>query len=79
MLPAAIHERIALTIAEINGRDYRLSARAYLGQNVAKLDDTEMIANLSGVSNDIEADAAVRFASKVVRQRGDASDEDCVP
>ncbi len=75
-LPAATHERIALAVAELNGCDYCLSAHAYLGKNVAKLDDGEMTANRSGSSNDIEADAAVRFATRVLRQRGHVSDDD---
>ena len=35
-----------------------------------------MTANRSGASNDVKADAAVRFASKVLRQRGHVSDDD---
>ena len=75
-LPSATHERIALAVAELNGCDYCLSAHTYLGKNVAKLDDAEMTANRSGASNDVKADAAVRFASKVLRQRGHVSDDD---
>lgn len=75
-LPAATHERIALAVAELNGCDYCLSAHTYLGKNVAKLDDAEMTANRSGASNDPKADVAVRFASKVLRQRGHVSDDD---
>ena len=75
-LPAATHERIALAVAEINGCGYCLSAHTYLGKNVAKLDDAEIIANRSGASNDQKADAAVRFAAKVARLRGHVSDGD---
>lgn len=75
-LPAATRERIALAVAEINGCDYCLSAHTYLGKHVAKLDDTEITANRSGASNDPKADAAVRFAAKVTRQRGRVSEED---
>jgi alkylhydroperoxidase family enzyme len=35
-----------------------------------------MTANRSGASNDIKADAAVRFAAKVARNRGRVSDAD---
>ncbi|MBZ0147144.1 MAG: carboxymuconolactone decarboxylase family protein, partial [Pseudorhodoplanes sp.] len=75
-LPAATPARIALAIAEINGCDYCLSAHTYLGKNVSKLDDAEMSANRSGGSNDPKADAAVRFAVKVARERGHVSDDD---
>lgn len=75
-LPAATHERIALAVAEINDCGYCLSAHTYLGKNLAKLDDAEIIANRSGASNDAKADAAVRFAAKVAHLRGHVSDED---
>ena len=65
-----------LAVAEINGCGYCLSAHTYLGKNLAKLDDAEMAANRRGLSNDPKADAAVRFAAKVTRERGKVSDED---
>jgi uncharacterized peroxidase-related enzyme len=75
-LPAPTRERIALAVAEINGCNYCLSAHTYLGKNLAKLDDAEMTANRSGASNDPKADAAVRFAAKVVRERGHVGEDD---
>jgi len=75
-LPAATRERIALAVAEIDGCDYCLSAHTYLGKNLAKLDDAEIAANRNGASNDLKADAAVRFAAKVVRERGHVSEDD---
>ena len=74
-LDAATRERIALVVAELNGCGYCLSAHTYLGRNVAKLDDAEITANRNGASNDPKADAAVRFAAAVVRQRGHVSNE----
>lgn len=76
LLDARTRERVALAVAEINGCDYCLSAHTYLGKNVAKLDDAELLANREGGSADAKADAALRFASKVVRERGHVSDED---
>jgi uncharacterized peroxidase-related enzyme len=73
-LPAATHERIAIAIAEANGCDYCLSAHAWLGKNVAKLDEAEMAANRRGASNDARAEAAVRFARQVMESRGHVSD-----
>lgn len=75
-LPAATRERIALAVAEINGCDYCLSAHTYLGRNLAKLDDAEITANRNGASNDPKADAAVRFAAKVAKDRGHVTDAD---
>ena len=75
-LPAPTRERIALAVAEINGCDYCLSAHTYLGKNVARLDDAEMLVNRSGGSGDAAADAAVRFAAKVTRARGQVGPAD---
>jgi len=75
-LPAQTRERIALAVAEINGCDYCLSAHSYFGKNLAKLDDAEIAANRSGASNDPKADAAVRFAAKVARERGHVAEDD---
>ncbi|MEQ8816530.1 MAG: carboxymuconolactone decarboxylase family protein [Thalassobaculum sp.] len=69
-------ERIALAVAQFNGCDYCLSAHAYLGKNLAKLDDAEIAANRRGTSNDPQAAAAVRFAVKLVRDRGQVTDAD---
>ena len=75
-LPAATRERIALAVAEVNGCGYCLSAHSYMGKNLAKLDDAEITANRNGASNDPKADAAVRFATKVARDRGHINDAD---
>ena len=75
-LPAATRERIALAVAQINGCDYCLSAHTYMGKNLAKLDAAEIAANRRGGSNDPKADAAVRFAAKVARERGHVGDDD---
>ena len=76
ILPAATRERIALAVAEINGCTYCLSAHTYLGKNLAKLDDAEILANRKGHSNDPKADAAVNFAAHVTKARGHVTDED---
>lgn len=75
-LAPATRERIALAVAEVNGCNYCLSAHTYIGLNLAKLDEAEITANRSGASNDIIADAAVRFAAKVATQRGQIDEGD---
>jgi uncharacterized peroxidase-related enzyme len=75
-LSPATRARIALAIAEFNGCDYCLSAHTYLGREVAKLDVAEMTANRNGSSNDPKADAAVKFAVRVAKNRGRVSDEE---
>ena len=77
-LSPATRERIALTVAEVNGCDYCLSAHTYLALNLAKLDEAEITANRSGASNDLVADAAVRFAAKLAHQRGQIDETDIV-
>lgn len=74
-LGAKTLERIALAIAEVNGCGYCLSAHTYIARNLAKLDDAEITANRSGVSNDLRAAAAVRFAVQIAQFRGHVSDE----
>ena len=75
-LPAPTRARIALAVAEINGCNYCLSAHTYFGKNLAKLDDAEMTANRNGASNEPKANAAVRFAAKIARERGHVSEDD---
>jgi uncharacterized peroxidase-related enzyme len=75
-LPAATRQRIALAVAEVNGCSYCLSAHTYLGRNLARLDDAEITANRNGASNDPKADAAVRFAAKVAKDRGHVTNSD---
>ena len=75
-LPATTRERIALAVAQINGCDYCLSAHSYMAKNLAKLDAAEIAANRRGSSNDPKAEAAVRFAAKVARERGHVGDDD---
>ena len=65
-----------MAVAEFNECDYCLSAHTYLGKNVAKLDDAEIASNRSGRSQDAKADAAVRFARRVLELRGRVSDEE---
>jgi uncharacterized peroxidase-related enzyme len=75
-LGAKTGERIALAVAELNNCSYCLSAHSYLASNLAKLDDLEIIANRKGASNDPKADAAVKFASKIVVSRGQVTSSD---
>jgi uncharacterized peroxidase-related enzyme len=73
---AATRERIALAVANVNGCTYCNSAHTYLAQNAAKLNEVEIAANRAGGSTDPDADAAVKFAVKVARQRGALSEAD---
>ncbi len=75
-LDVKTRERIALAVAQMNGCDYCLSAHSYLGLNLAKITPEEIALNRKGESGDAKADSAVRFAVKVVRERGQVSDDD---
>lgn len=69
-------ERIALAVAQVDGCDYCLSAHSYLGLNLAKITPEEIALSRKGQSGEPKADAAVRFATKVVRDRGHVTDAD---
>lgn len=75
-LDARTRERVALAVAEFNGCSYCLSAHSFLGKSKAGLNDAEIAANRDGHSHDAKADAALRFALKVVEARGHVSDAD---
>lgn len=74
-LDAHTRERIALSVAEQNGCNYCLSAHSAIGRRVG-LDSTEILSARQGVSNDAKANAALRFASTLLRQTGSVSDAD---
>ncbi|MFO1074177.1 MAG: peroxidase-related enzyme [Geminicoccaceae bacterium] len=76
VLDVRTRERIALAVAQVNGCDYCLSAHSYLGLNLAKLDAEEIALNRQGRSGDAKADAAVRLAVKLVRERGQVAEAD---
>ena len=75
-LGASLGEQIALETAEINGCDYCLAAHTYLGKNVARFTDGQILASRRGKSSDARADAALRFARAVVETRGGVDEED---
>lgn len=75
-LDVKTRERIALAVAQVNGCDYCLSAHSYLGLNLAKITPEEVALNRKGESGDAKANAAVRFAAKIVRERGHIADSD---
>jgi uncharacterized peroxidase-related enzyme len=75
-LDVRTRERIALAVAGVNGCDYCASAHSYIGLNLAKLSPEEIALNQKGASGDAKADVAVRFAVKIVRERGHVADAD---
>ncbi|MCI0485240.1 MAG: peroxidase-related enzyme [Blastocatellia bacterium] len=70
-----LRERISIVIASANGCDYCLSAHTALGK-MTGLPAEELAAAQNEQSSDERAAAALRFAGKLVRERGWASDDD---
>jgi uncharacterized peroxidase-related enzyme len=75
-LDVKTRERIALAVAQVNGCDYCLSAHSYLALNLAKISPDEVARNRKGESGDPKANAAVRFAAEIVRERGHIAEAD---
>jgi uncharacterized peroxidase-related enzyme len=68
-------ELLALTVAEINGARYCLSAHYALARKLG-LDDNEIRAARRATSADCQSHAMLRFAQSVALQRGEISDAD---
>jgi len=75
-LGAQTSERVALAVAEANGCQYGLSQHVHQARNRVGLDDAEITANRSGASNDLTADAAIRFAAKLAETPAAVGDDD---
>ena len=75
-LDVKTRERIALAIAQVNRCDYCLSAHTYLGLNLAKISQEEIMLSRQGGSGDSKANAAVQFAVSVAKERGHISSGD---
>jgi len=74
-LDAGTRERIALAVANVNRCGYCNSAHTTLGK-LAKLTDDEIAAARLGTSADPKANAAVKFATLVAKNRGQVSTAD---
>ncbi len=74
-LDAQFKEKLALTVAGLNGCDYCASAHTFLGGK-AGLDEEELAMNLKGLSKNAMCQSGLQFVTKVVQQRGQISDAD---
>ena len=75
VLPAKLAEQIAVAVADRNACEYCLAAHTALGRKAGATAD-EMAAAQMGESADPKTAAALRFALKLVEQRGQVADED---
>jgi uncharacterized peroxidase-related enzyme len=74
-LSAKSRERLALVVAEENACDYCLAAHTFLGGK-AGLSTQEILDNRRGTSDEPKVAAALAFARKLVRSRGQVNDAD---
>ena len=74
-LSPKIREQIALTVGEANRCQYCLAAHTALGK-LAGLGKEEITDSRRGESTDPKTDAILRFASKIVSERGWVIDQD---
>jgi uncharacterized peroxidase-related enzyme len=72
---AGLRERIAITVAEVNGCEYCLSAHSYIGANITKVDPAELDRARDGDSADARVRAVLHLAAAVVRGRGRVGDD----
>lgn len=75
VLPAALREQIALTVAEINGCGYCLSAHTALS-GMAGLKAEDIVSARRMTATDPKADAALKLARSITLQRGQVADCD---
>ena len=74
-LSPKLREQIALTVSELNGCHYCLSAHTALGKMVG-LGDEEITDSRRGLSPDRKTEAVLQFDRKIVSERGWVSDDD---
>jgi uncharacterized peroxidase-related enzyme len=72
---AALGEQIAVAVADRNACEYCLAAHTALGRK-AGVSAADMAAAQAGQSSDPKTAAALRFALKLVNDRGNVSDAD---
>lgn len=75
VLPPKLGEQIAVAVADRNACDYCLAAHTALGRKAGATAE-EMAAAQGGESTDPKTAAALRFALKLVNDRGQVSDAD---
>jgi uncharacterized peroxidase-related enzyme len=74
-LPARAREQIALAVAQANGCEYCVAAHSAVGRMVG-LTAEQIRDSRLGTAVDPKTDALIRFALKVVDNRGSVSDRD---
>lgn len=73
-LDSAIAERIGIQLAVMNGCDYCLAAHSYTGSKILSAEEVSL--SRKGRSSEPQAQAALDFASAVMKKAGEVSDEE---
>ncbi|HYG69577.1 MAG TPA: carboxymuconolactone decarboxylase family protein [Anaeromyxobacteraceae bacterium] len=74
-LGGRVREQLALAVAQANHCDYCLSAHTAIGRSM-KVPDAELELARQGRASDPRAEAALRFALRVLESRGGVDDAD---
>ena len=75
VIPAKLAEQIAVAVADRNACEYCLAAHTALGRKAGATAE-ELVAAQAGESADAKTNAALRFALKLVNERGQVSAAD---
>jgi uncharacterized peroxidase-related enzyme len=75
-LDAAMRDRIAIAVSEVNGCEYTVRSHSYMGSQFSKLDSAELEMSRCGKSSDPKIQEAVHFAKKVTETRGKVTGSD---
>ena len=75
VIPAKLAEQIAVAVADRNACEYCLAAHTALGRKAGATAE-ELVAAQAGESADAKTNAALRFALKLVNERGQVSESD---
>src|SRR4051812_13516604 len=75
-LDVKTRDSIGLAVSEVNGCDYCLAVHSFTAEHMAKMSADDIILARKGRASDPKRDAAVQFARKVIKTRGQVSDAD---
>ena len=75
VIPAKLAEQIAVAVADRNACEYCLAAHTALGRKAGATAE-ELVAAQAGESADAKTNAALRFALKLVNERGQVTESD---
>ncbi|MEY9380504.1 carboxymuconolactone decarboxylase family protein [Rhizobium leguminosarum] len=75
-LDVKTRDSIGLAVSEVNGCNYCLTVHSFTAEHMAKLPADDIILARKGHASDPKRDAAVQFAQKVIKSRGQVSEGD---